>query len=240
MGKMTSPAVFEYPGAMIGLIRCSRDGGELVSSATAESGPTGVIQGSLRCAKCATEFFIRDGIVRLLPESLTGENQHEMELRDSEYEQNASGGYKWGSKLGDRIEVLPHLRALGPLEGKKVLEFGCGDGRFTIPMAQLGADVLGVDFSLAGLYRLAGFLESRNRRQRFADCARSGSLGNLNGHIGLVQGDATRFFPGPRSFDRALSATPLDARDERMRVRVPQYCGGIKATRLPLRGRSGA
>jgi hypothetical protein len=38
------------------------------------------------------------------------------------------------------------------------------------------------------------------------------------GRVGLVQADATKFHVAPLSFDRALSATPLDGRDERMKV----------------------
>jgi ubiquinone/menaquinone biosynthesis C-methylase UbiE len=36
---------------------------------------------------------------------------------------------------------------LGPLEGLKVLDLGCGDGTTAIPEARLGAEVLGVDIA---------------------------------------------------------------------------------------------
>jgi 2-polyprenyl-3-methyl-5-hydroxy-6-metoxy-1,4-benzoquinol methylase len=37
------------------------------------------------------------------------------------------------------------MRILGPLEGKRILELGCGFGRFSVFLAQQGANVTGVD-----------------------------------------------------------------------------------------------
>lgn len=70
---MTQPnqATIEFPIPMIALLRCSRDGGQLLLCDDHETGRPGVSQGSLRCAVCAGEFLIRDGIVRLLPETLS-------------------------------------------------------------------------------------------------------------------------------------------------------------------------
>jgi SAM-dependent methyltransferase len=45
----------------------------------------------------------------------------------------------------DRIHKLALGRALGPLEGKAVLDFGCGTGRLTRFVAERGADAVGVD-----------------------------------------------------------------------------------------------
>ncbi len=39
------------------------------------------------------------------------------------------------------------LEALGKLEGKRILDVGCGSGRYAIELAQQGAHVVGVDFS---------------------------------------------------------------------------------------------
>jgi SAM-dependent methyltransferase len=207
----------EFPRQMLGLIRCSRDGSELTIAGTAETGNLGIIHCVLRCASCRQEYSIRDGIARLLATDLSTEDQHEMQLRDAEYEQNTSAGYKWGSRLGDRIEVAPHLAALGDLEGKTVLELGCGDGRFTIPMARLGADVVGLDFSLSGLYRLSAYLRDGVAPSTYGIRPRR-RLGEIVGHIALVQADASQFFAAPKGFDRALSATPLDSRDQRMKM----------------------
>lgn len=41
----------------------------------------------------------------------------------------------------------PLLESLGQLEGKMVLELGCGLGKFSVYMAKQGADVFGIDIS---------------------------------------------------------------------------------------------
>jgi ubiquinone/menaquinone biosynthesis C-methylase UbiE len=39
------------------------------------------------------------------------------------------------------------LGALGDLEGRKILDVGCGSGRYSVELARAGAEVVGVDFS---------------------------------------------------------------------------------------------
>jgi SAM-dependent methyltransferase len=152
--------------------------------------------------------------------ALTLETDHEIRLRDAEYAcaqfdpfiPPASG---WRSEFNDLLEVPPHLAELAPLEGCKVLEFGCGDGRFTILMAQMGARIIAVDFSINALRKLAGFLPAGSAPTAIQLVRRS-SAADLRWHVGLVQADASHFHIADRSFDRALSATPLDSRDQRM------------------------
>lgn len=152
---------------------------------------------------------------------LTEESRHEIQLKDEEYEAlpetfvpPPSG---WRSEFTDKIEIPPHLNALHPLVGRRVLELGCGDGRFTTLMAQSGAEVLAIDFSFEGLRKASWHLAKGSpptsyqlRRKHFA--------GDLRTRVGLVQADASRFHVAPRGFSRALSATPLDSRDERMEM----------------------
>jgi SAM-dependent methyltransferase len=47
--------------------------------------------------------------------------------------------------LIDRIHKFAVGRALGSLEGRQVLDFGCGTGRLTRFVAERGADAVGVD-----------------------------------------------------------------------------------------------
>ncbi|SEO42402.1 Methyltransferase domain-containing protein [Halogranum amylolyticum] len=54
-----------------------------------------------------------------------------------------------GGRLIDRREKEAVLEALGPVEGKNVLEIACGTGRFTVMLAERGADIVGLDISSA-------------------------------------------------------------------------------------------
>src|SRR6185312_11439543 len=51
------------------------------------------------------------------------------------------------------------VASFGITKGLKVLDLGCGDGTTALPMAQLGADVLGIDIS-------SNIVEAGNRRAR--------------------------------------------------------------------------
>ncbi len=52
-----------------------------------------------------------------------------------------------GGRLIDRREKEAVLSALGPVEGKDVLEIACGTGRFTVMLADRGANIVGLDIS---------------------------------------------------------------------------------------------
>ncbi len=52
-----------------------------------------------------------------------------------------------GGRLIDRRERRAVLDALGPVEDKKILEIACGTGRFSVMLAERGADVVGMDIS---------------------------------------------------------------------------------------------
>jgi len=47
--------------------------------------------------------------------------------------------------LGDDEDISFYLSLSRRLEPRKVLELGCGTGRITLPLAQLGFDVVGLD-----------------------------------------------------------------------------------------------
>ena len=48
-----------------------------------------------------------------------------------------------------RLDAI--LRTLGPVAGQRILDLGCGKGRFATPLAALGAQVVGIDLSQAML-----------------------------------------------------------------------------------------
>ena len=220
--------VFEFPRHLLPLLRCSSDASELICKEI-QGGNIGVIEGILHCSKCSEQYRITNGIACLLKAAKTAETLHEMNLRDSEYkrmplefvppERARAEASSWRSILSDAIEIPPHLRMLEPLNHRRVLEFGCGDGRFTMLMAQRGADILAVDFSIEALRLLARRLRSGVAPTSFKVASLHGEA-DLTGHVGLVQADASEFHAAPSSFDVALSASPLDSRDERMQM----YC----------------
>jgi ubiquinone/menaquinone biosynthesis C-methylase UbiE len=56
-----------------------------------------------------------------------------------------------GGRLIDRREKQAVLAAVGPLDDKNILEIACGTGRFTVMLAERGADIVGLDISAAML-----------------------------------------------------------------------------------------
>ena len=56
-----------------------------------------------------------------------------------------------GGQFIDRREKAAVLNALGPVEEKNILEVACGTGRFTVMLADAGADIIGLDISAARL-----------------------------------------------------------------------------------------
>ena len=114
-----------------------------------------------------------------------------------------------GGRLTDRLEKETVLDALEPVEDKKILEIACGTGRFTVLLAELGADIVGLDISTPML----GEGRAKARRAGVAD------------RIEFMRGDAARLpFPndhfdavfGVRFFH--LAETPTEYLTEMARV----------------------
>ena len=59
--------------------------------------------------------------------------------------------FSQGGRIIDRREKEAVLNALAPFEDKRILEVACGTGRFTVMLADQGADIVGVDISDAML-----------------------------------------------------------------------------------------
>lgn len=88
--------------------------------------------------------------------------------------------FSGGGRLIDRREREAVLSALSPVEGKRILEIASGTGRFSVMLAEQGADVVGLDISTAML--------DRGRRK-------ARQVG-VRGSIEFVRGDAARLpFP---------------------------------------------
>ena len=208
-----------FPRSMVALLRCVADGAEIRLSGEFAADRCGIYDGLLECTQCQRQYPVEAGIVRMLEEDRSGETDHEIALKDQEYEAMAEvfepPPTGWRSRYMDAIEIPPHLSMLKLLPGLRMVELGCGDGRLTLLCAQMGVDVLAVDFSLWALRRVRGNLVSGTAPTTYR-LRTPFRQGNLSGYVGLVQADASRLRLAPRSFQRALSATPLDSRDERM------------------------
>jgi ubiquinone/menaquinone biosynthesis C-methylase UbiE len=59
--------------------------------------------------------------------------------------------FSQGGRVIDRREKEAVVDALAPLEDKRVLEVACGTGRFTVMLAERGAEIVGMDISEAML-----------------------------------------------------------------------------------------
>lgn len=176
---------FGISRSLLADLRCPDDAAELlVESDAAES--EDVVDGELVCTRCAGRFPITGGIVRFLDDgALDEESAFEKEIRN---EHAIADGFELDRQYGpvSRAELDPTIEALDLQPAHRLLELGCGNGRYTQRVSGMCEQVLAVDFSDEALVRL------RHR------------LGQ-GGNVGLVQADITRFRVAPGSFDRALS-----------------------------------
>lgn len=94
-----------------------------------------------------------------------------------------------GGRLIDRREKEAVLDALGPVEDRNVLEIACGTGRFTVMLAERGADIIGLDISEAML------AQGREKARQ----------AGVEDHVEFMRGDAARLpFPDDH-FDAVLA-----------------------------------
>ncbi|WP_290810089.1 class I SAM-dependent methyltransferase [Halovivax sp.] len=85
-----------------------------------------------------------------------------------------------GGQLIDRREKAAVLDAISPVDDRRVLEIACGTGRFTVMLAEQGADVVGLDISAAMLQR------GREKARR----------AGVSDRLEFIRGDAARLpFP---------------------------------------------
>ncbi len=82
-----------------------------------------------------------------------------------------------GGQLIDRREKEAVLDAIMPVADRDVLEIACGTGRFTIMLAERGADVIGLDISAAML---------QQGRKKAQDTDVAGTLEFLRGDAGRL------------------------------------------------------
>jgi SAM-dependent methyltransferase len=81
-------------------------------------------------------------------QSVKGREWYQADTVAEAYEDKRFTG---GGRLIDRREKGAVLDAVAPFEGERVLEVACGTGRFSVMLAERGADVTGIDISGAML-----------------------------------------------------------------------------------------
>jgi ubiquinone/menaquinone biosynthesis C-methylase UbiE len=135
-----------------------------------------------------------------------GQEWYQADSVAEEYEDKRFSG---GGRLIDRREKRAVLDAIAPVSGERVLEIACGTGRFTVMLAERGADVVGLDISDAML------AQGREKARQ----------ANVADQIEFMRGDAGRLpFPDDH-FDAVvamrffhLADTPLEFLTEMARV----------------------
>ncbi|PSQ36612.1 SAM-dependent methyltransferase [Halobacteriales archaeon SW_12_69_24] len=118
---------------------------------------------------------------------MKGQNWYQQEeVVDSYEDKRFSRG---GGRLTDRLEKEAVLDALEPVADRTVLEIACGTGRFSVMLAERGADVVGLDISAPMLG------EGRRKAER----------AGVTDAVEFMRGDAARLpFPDDR-FDAVFA-----------------------------------
>lgn len=178
-----------FPKCLLQFVRCPHDGAELelANGYLAPPGDADSVQsGRLVCRLCSAVSFLDGGILKLLsgiPLDEAGAN--ELQRRNSD--RATVGPMDTPTRrMQNEMEMLPTLEALPVRPEHTVLELGCGEGRYTLPLAAR-THVLAVDFSIELLRILQSRLPANAR------------------NVGLVLGDITTLKVAPQKFDFALS-----------------------------------
>ena len=187
-----------FPTSHVQFLRCKSDKGELQIAAVSSELPGFIRDGLLRCCSCGREYPIIDGIVHMLEnQELDAEGAHELRLRDKTIEKRPDAYEYLLGELRNNLEMKATLAALNLYGGCALLELACGPGRYTTTFVGKCKALVAVDFSLESLFALARKIHPGSQ-------------------VGLVLADITRLTVAPRSFDRVLSTTSLDSREQRM------------------------
>jgi SAM-dependent methyltransferase len=131
---------------LLEVLACPKCGGDLSCDVSARVGAGEEVEsGELKCGACGVAYPVRAGIPRFVPE----ENYA------------ASFGYQWNLFKSEQLDSINGTRLSAArlfsetgwskewMEGKWVLDAGCGAGRFLDVASQTGAEVVGVDISNA-------------------------------------------------------------------------------------------
>lgn len=151
-----------------------------------------VEMGALSCTACGTDYPIVRGIPRFVEsDAYVGSFSYEWNRWNTVQLDSANGGHESENTFREKTGFTP-----ADLQGKLVLDVGCGAGRFLDVASRWGATVVGVDLS-------------------FAVDAAYKSMG-ARPNVSVVQADVNRLPFRPQTFDAIFSLGVLHhSRDTR-------------------------
>lgn len=117
---------------------------------------------------------------------MKGEEWYQEDSVASSYETKR---FSRGGRLIDQREKAAVLEALGPVEGQRILDIAAGTGRFSLLLAEQGADVVAVDISRA-------MLDQAEEKRRSIATA---------GTLAFLRGDASTLPFEDDSFDAVIA-----------------------------------
>jgi ubiquinone/menaquinone biosynthesis C-methylase UbiE len=113
----------------------------------------------------------------LVETAVKGQEWYQADDVAQEYEEKR---FSRGGRLIDHREKTAVLDAIGPVADKRALEVACGTGRFTVMLAERGAEIVGLDISGAML------MQGREKARR----------AGVTDRLEFMRGDAARLpFP---------------------------------------------
>jgi SAM-dependent methyltransferase len=141
--------------SLLALLRCPRPRcGKELRFVSLEKLPLGeshdvVEEGQLACSECAARYGVHDGVPRLASPELEADARATRDAFAFEWA-------RYPGSLPEDEKILLEEAQLPASEfaGKKVLDAGCGMGRYSIVALSFGAEVVGLDLS-DSLLRLA-------------------------------------------------------------------------------------
>jgi ubiquinone/menaquinone biosynthesis C-methylase UbiE/uncharacterized protein YbaR (Trm112 family) len=205
-------------------LACPTCGSALALEARLEDDEGAVVEGTLRGRTCGHAFPVVSGVARLFPAGASPPDVSEFERQWRHYgrlrrifgkDASAMRANLGNERMGARIRE-------GWYAGKRVLDAGCGHGRYVRAFAALGADAVGLDAS--------------------DEAARAASSRGDDPRAQHVQGDVLRLPFRDGVFDLAfcdgvLHHTPEPARGFAELARVVRPGGAVYAWLYPREGR---
>jgi SAM-dependent methyltransferase len=129
---------------LLEILACPRCHAAL-SSTPAVNAADDLLEGVLRCTGCGVEYPIRNGIPRFVPaDNYAASFGMQWNLFREEQLDSASGAGLSSARFFDETGWTADW-----LRGRRVLDAGCGAGRFLEVAASTGAEVVGLDISSA-------------------------------------------------------------------------------------------